>query len=61
MDAVEFIKAYRRLCQTYIPNHCEGCPLTPLGCGVNDLGAVPEDLVKITEEWQQEHPAKTMV
>lgn len=59
MEAIEFIKAYRRLCNQYIDKSCEGCPFTPMECGVDNLDAVPERLVKVTEEWAKEHPVKT--
>lgn len=59
MEAIDFIKTYRRLCDQYINKGYEGCPFTPMECGVDNLDAVPEKLVKVTKEWAKEHPVKT--
>jgi hypothetical protein len=54
MDAVKFMKEYKRLCDEY--SACVGCPLGKFG---NCTEADPEEMVKIVEEWSKEHPKKT--
>lgn len=57
MDAVEFLKARRRMCET---NDCNkgGCPLFEHNC---DNGTDEENAqtVAIVEQWAKEHPVKT--
>lgn len=57
MDAVEFLKARRRMCET---NDCTkgGCPLFEHNC---DNGTDEENAqtVAIVEQWSKEHPVKT--
>ena len=57
MDAVEFLKARRRMCET---NDCNkgGCPLFEHNC---DNGTDEEKVqtVAIVEQWAKEHPVKT--
>ena len=57
MDAVEFLKARRRMCET---NDCNkgGCPLFEHNC---DNGTDEENAqtVAIVEQWSKEHPVKT--
>ena len=31
MDAIEFVKERNRMCSTYTPKHCEGCPADNYG------------------------------
>lgn len=54
MDAVEFVKEKRRICEAH--QSCTGCPL-----GIfTDCGReVTEELVKAVEEWSEEHPVMT--
>ena len=55
MDAVEFLKATRRLCAIY---HCEnGCPLLDSCDDETDDGYTQK--VRTVEQWAKEHPAKT--
>lgn len=55
MDAVEFIKAQKRMCSHY--NSCDGCPFEEGGCG--SLWQNPEEAVEKVEEWTKTHPLKT--
>ena len=63
MDAVKFIKERNRMCTTYTPKHCEGCPADNYGgegvacIMVDKIDA--ERLVPIVEEWSAAHPRKT--
>lgn len=54
MDAIEFVKERNRMCSTYTPKHCEGCPADNYGkegtaCIVVDK-IDAERLVPIVEE-----------
>lgn len=63
MDAIEFIRERNRMCATYTPKRCEGCPADNYGgCDVacimiDKIDA--ERLVPIVEKWSSEHPRKT--
>lgn len=63
MDAVEFVKERNRMCSTYTPKRCEGCPADNYGkegtacIMVDKIDA--ERLVPIVEEWSASHPRKT--
>ena len=59
MDALEFLKERRRMCNSY--RGCEGCPLEDGKCVVSDV-APDEDYKRIiaaVEQWSKEHPRKT--
>ena len=59
MDALEFLKERRRMCDSY--RHCEGCPLEGGKCVVSSV-APDEDYKRIiaaVEQWSKEHPRKT--
>lgn len=63
MDAVEFVKERNRMCSTYMPKRCEGCPADNYGkegrscIMIDEIDA--ERLVSIVEEWSAAHPLKT--
>lgn len=67
MDAVEFIKEYRRMCNKYIYSDACGedcsreCGLYGEHCDLscNDMDA--NDVVYRVEQWSQSHPQKTMM
>ena len=63
MDAIEFIRERNRMCATYTPKRCEGCPADNYGgCGVTCImidKIDAERLVPIVEKWSSEHPRKT--
>ena len=54
MDAVEFLKATRRLCAIY---HCDCCPLFDSCDAETDDGYAQK--VRTVEQWAKEHPVKT--
>lgn len=62
MDAVEFLKTYRRLCASFSSggsNDCRDCPLHTIGhCG-SMKHSDPSKIVPIVEQWAKEHPIKT--
>ena len=55
MDAVEYLKANKRLCHSYVD--CNECPLTGGLCDPANIA--PEELVAIVEAWAKEHPSTT--
>ena len=63
MDAVEFVKERNRMCSTYMPKRCEGCPADNYGkegrscIMIDEIDA--ERLVSIVEEWSIAHPRRT--
>lgn len=67
MDAVEFIKEYRRICNQYSYSEACGegcsneCALYGEHCNLacNDMNA--NDVVYRVEQWSQSHPQKTMM
>lgn len=67
MDAVTYIKAYARMCDSFDAKNnitgkpCVGCPLEDIGrgCHMNDLTNNAEECVAAVEKWAKEHPAKT--
>ena len=59
MDALEFLKERRRMCDSH--RWCKGCPLEDGKCVVSDV-APDEDYKRIiaaVERWSKEHPRKT--
>ena len=67
MDAVEYFKAYARMCDSFDSKNnitgkpCVGCPLDDIGrgCHMNDLTNNAEECVAAVEKWAKEHPVKT--
>lgn len=63
MDAVKFIQERNRMCATYTPKNCEGCPADNYGregiacIMIDKIDA--DRLVPIVEEWSATHPLKT--
>lgn len=63
MDAIEFIHERNRMCATYTPKRCKGCPSD--NYGERDAACImidkidAERLVPIVEKWSSEHPRKT--
>ena len=55
MDAVEFLKAFGRLCNNYLCG--DNCPLIDICDDVSDDGYVRK--VQIVEQWAKAHPVKT--
>lgn len=60
MNAVEFLKEERRMCES-VEQGCLKCPLRDTSCraisGETDEGIEKE--VAIVEQWSKEHPLKT--
>lgn len=63
MDAVEFINERNRMCATYTPGKCVGCPANNYGgegVGCIMLDKIDaERYVPIVEKWSKENPRKT--
>ena len=55
MDAVEFLKAFGRLCNNYLCG--DNCPLIDICDDVSNDGYVRK--VQIVEQWAKAHPEKT--
>lgn len=60
MDALEFLKAERRMCASF-DGKCVKCPLGDTGCCdiVGDTDGELENEVAAVEQWSKEHPRKT--
>ena len=63
MDALEFLKEHKRMCNEYSRsyNGCCECPLAESRCVIGST-APDEDLKKMivaVEQWSKEHPRKT--
>lgn len=54
MDAVEFYKAFKRMCEK---TDCKDC-LLDQKCRPS-ANVEPEEVVELVEEWAKEHPDKT--
>lgn len=60
MDAVLFLKEYKRMCDIYTENLCNECPLKKTGnCNIVEGNPDFQKIVEITEQWSKEHPKKT--
>lgn len=61
MDALEFIKETKRMCESY--EECEACPANADGfnnCRIDHMRDIDaENAVNIVEKWAKEHPKKT--
>lgn len=61
MDALEFIKEAKRMCESY--EECEACPANADGfddCRIDHMHDIDaENAVNIVEKWSKEHPRKT--
>lgn len=59
MDALEFLKERKRMCNSYDP--CRGCPLEGGYCsyGPNAPEEAYERIIAAVEQWSKEHPRKT--
>ena len=59
MDAVEFIRWMKRMCESYGAN-CDGCGLYDENAMPACMsGKSPDECIAIVEQWAKEHPAKT--
>lgn len=59
MDAVEYAKESKRMCD-YYDDYCVCCP-ADFGCLIDasDKNFIPENAVSIVEKWSKEHPPMT--
>ena len=59
MDALEFLRERRRMCNSY--RNCEGCPLEEGKCVVNSVAPDGDykRIIAAVEQWSKEHPRKT--
>lgn len=58
MDAVEYVKALRRLCISQ--SGCKACQLIgKSGCIASNMNKEAEKGVPIVEQWAKDHPVKT--
>lgn len=60
MDAVEFLKEGRRMCDSF--EGCEGCPGAENACCFNNDAVWcknHEGVVAAVEQWSKDHPVKT--
>lgn len=63
MDAIKFIQERNRMCATYTPKNCEGCPAD--NYGGDGIACIMIDkidadrFVPIVEEWAATHLRKT--
>lgn len=60
MDALEFLKEERRMCNSF-DTGCVKCPLGDIGCRVSpeETDEEFEKEIVIVEQWSKEHPRKT--
>lgn len=56
MDAVEFLKAWKRMCDHKEEGYCRTCEARAY-CRTSSQNA--EKLVEVVEAWAKEHPVKT--
>ena len=56
MDAVEYVKRRRRMCDYYYEN-CGDCPACDYEW-CSSLNGIPK-MIPIVEKWEKEHPVKT--
>ena len=58
MDAIEFLRDFRRMCSSY-GTICTGCKLKDAHCIPTENNCDHEKVIRVVEEWAKEHPAKT--
>ena len=63
MEALEFLKEQKRMCNAYSNsyNGCWDCPLVDSHCIVNHLASDEDNkkTVDVVEQWSKDHPRKT--
>lgn len=59
MDALEFLKEFNRMCESY--SNCTGCPRKEKTCDCLDIHSDSEMkiLIATIEQWSKENPHKT--
>lgn len=58
MDAVEFLRDFRRMCWSY-GGTCTSCELKGAQCRPTEKDCDHEKLIRVVEKWAKEHPVKT--
>lgn len=58
MDAVEFLRDFRRMCSSY-RSTCTGCELEDAQCRPTEKDFDPKKVIRIVEEWAKARPVKT--
>lgn len=58
MDAVEFLRDFRRMCSSYGPT-CTGCKLAGVQCIPTENNCDHKEVIRVVEEWAKAHPVKT--
>lgn len=56
MDAVEFLRDFRRMCNSY-GNTCDNCKLDGDECSFSGCGCDHEKVIRVVGKWAKEHPA----
>lgn len=56
MDAIEFLRDFRRMCSSY-GTICTGCKLKDAHCIPTENNCDHEKVIRVVEEWAKEHPA----
>ena len=60
MNAVEFLKKQKRMCKSFDGKSCFDCRLFERCLATSDgLDFDEEEVVRIVEEWEEEHPILT--
>lgn len=59
MDALEFLKECKRMCNSY--KGCVGCPFEKSHCVISYVTSDEdcESIIATVEQWSKEHPRKT--
>ena len=58
MEAIKFLKEYRRMCKSHTA--CIGCPLENTGCNIPDSTEERlQEIIRVTEQWNKERPIIT--
>ena len=57
MDAVEFLRDFRRMCLSY--DTCTDCELRCAECSPMEEDFDQEKVIRVVEKWAKEHPVKT--
>ena len=57
MDAVEFLRDFRRMCLSY--DNCTGCELRSDECSQMEEDFDHEKVIRVVEKWAKAHPVKT--
>lgn len=57
MDAVEFLRDFRRMCLSY--DNCTGCEFKSAECSPTEEDCDHEKVIRVVEGWAKEHPVKT--